>query len=295
MVLVDFVGSQVLNEQNELHALDQLSYFPEADNSLRYTAHRGGSSLFSYNFSISSVSDQHVSLSNSNADGEILSISSETTPMDVVCVRNDDNLTISDRQTQENSNENHPPTPSESDLLVQLSAQLQEKVEQSDMLRLLALKGYYQHRLRGAGKMEASLKVAEHIYNRHDYTARLVRRWAKWFELTGILPPASLRGKHTMHRSAVCDEDVKRKCIQFFRNSPQNKRTVQAQQSFYENTLYPEISGSFTKSKISERTVAAYLHSWGFSIGRHSKDVYFDGHERNDVVEYRKGHRRGRA
>ncbi|KAK9241801.1 hypothetical protein V1506DRAFT_574248 [Lipomyces tetrasporus] len=28
---------------NRLHALDQLSYFPEADNSLRYTAHRGGS------------------------------------------------------------------------------------------------------------------------------------------------------------------------------------------------------------------------------------------------------------
>ncbi|KAK9238152.1 hypothetical protein V1525DRAFT_387723, partial [Lipomyces kononenkoae] len=220
---------------NKLNALDQLFYFPEADKSLRYTVRRGGSirtqqrwkariktnipmkSLFSYNFSSSSVSDQHVSLSNSNGDGEILSISSETTPMDVVCVRNDDNLTISDRQTQE---KNHPPTSAESDLLVQLSTQLQEKVEQSDMLRLLALKGYYQYRLQGTGKMEASLKVAEHIYNKHDYMARLVRRWAKWFELTGKLPTASLRGKHAKNRSALCDEDVKRKCIQFFRNTP---------------------------------------------------------------------------
>ncbi|KAK9388245.1 hypothetical protein V1515DRAFT_585588 [Lipomyces mesembrius] len=155
--------------------------------------------------------------------------------MDVVCVvQNDDNLTISDRQMQENVIETHSPTPSAADLLVQLSA-LQEKVEQSEMLRLLALKGYYQHRLRGTGKMEASLKVAEHIYNKQDYTARLGRRWAKWFELTGKLPTAGHRGKHAKQRSALCDEDVKRKCIQSFRDTPQNKRTVHALQSFYEN------------------------------------------------------------
>jgi hypothetical protein len=69
---------------------------------------------------------------------------------------------------------------------------------------------------------------------------------------------------------------------------PQNKRTVHTLQSFYENTLYPEISCSFTKSKISKPTIAAHLHRWGFSIGRHSRDVYFDGHERHDVVQYRK-------
>ncbi|KAK9491044.1 hypothetical protein V1508DRAFT_423157 [Lipomyces doorenjongii] len=90
------------------------------------------------------------------------------------------------------------------------------------MLRLLALKAYYQYRLRGTGKMEASLKVAEHIYDKQDYTARLVRRWANSFEHTGKLPTAGHRGKHAKQRSALCDEDVKRKCMQFLRTREQS-------------------------------------------------------------------------
>ncbi|KAK9327618.1 hypothetical protein V1520DRAFT_328992 [Lipomyces starkeyi] len=159
-------------------------------------------SLFSYNFSSSGCLITNFRPCNLNAHGEQYAILSEITPIDVVSVQN-------------NVIENDSPTPSASDLLDQLRAQLQEKVEQSEVLQLLALKG--------TGKMEASHKVAERIYSKRDYLARLVRTWAKWFEVTGKLPPAGQRGKHAKQRSALCDEDVKRKCIQFFRNTPQNK------------------------------------------------------------------------
>ncbi|KAK9337632.1 hypothetical protein V1521DRAFT_368343 [Lipomyces starkeyi] len=74
--------------------------------------------------------------------------------------------------------------------------------------------------------------------------------------------------------------DVKLKCIEYFRSIPINQRTATAMKSFYENTIYPEISGDCAK-------VTIYLATRGFSLGRHSEDIYFDVHEREDVVHYR--------
>ena len=38
---------------------------------------------------------------------------------------------------------------------------------------------------------------------------------------------------------------------------------------------------------ISETTCREYMKVWGYSFGAHTKDVYMDGHEREDVVLYR--------
>ena len=38
---------------------------------------------------------------------------------------------------------------------------------------------------------------------------------------------------------------------------------------------------------ISEETARLWLHSLGFGCTHHQKGVYFDGHERQDVVQYR--------
>ncbi|ODQ69436.1 hypothetical protein LIPSTDRAFT_187160 [Lipomyces starkeyi NRRL Y-11557] len=71
------------------------------------------------------------------------------------------------------------------------------------------------------------------------------------------------------------------------RNTPTNQRTAVALKAFYENTVYPEFSGRIERMNISLTTVTDYLRKCGFSLGRHTKDVYFDGHERHDVVQYR--------
>ncbi len=41
------------------------------------------------------------------------------------------------------------------------------------------------------------------------------------------------------------------------------------------------------KRKISKETVRKWLHILGFTQVNHQKGVYFDGHERDDVVAYR--------
>jgi len=41
-------------------------------------------------------------------------------------------------------------------------------------------------------------------------------------------------------------------------------------------------------SFISRETARQWLHKMGFYFKTYSKDVYYDGHEREDVIEYRK-------
>ncbi|KAK9234586.1 hypothetical protein V1525DRAFT_437931 [Lipomyces kononenkoae] len=151
-------------------------------------------SLFTYNFSSSGcnpvplVFDKRCSC-NFNANREQIPISK------IVCVRNDDSLTTADSQVESNVTEN--------DFSHFIFIGLVGSPKSST--------GYYQHRLQGTGKMDASVKVAEHVYRKETCS-----KVGKVFESTGTLPSAGHRGKHVKQRPALCDEDVKRKCIQFF-------------------------------------------------------------------------------
>ena len=54
------------------------------------------------------------------------------------------------------------------------------------------------------------------------------------------------------------------------------------------NKKYFQVWGLKEKKTISENTARAWLKhfGWEFRVGR--KDVYYDGHERPDVIKYRK-------
>ncbi|KAK9342492.1 hypothetical protein V1522DRAFT_358256, partial [Lipomyces starkeyi] len=156
------------------------------------------------------------------------------------------------------------------------------------MNQLRVLLFYYEDLLKGKKKMEASLSIARlALRNRGPYMASVIRAWGKLFERTGSLPSPDRRGQHKKLRTALDDEDIKRKCIEYFRSTPINERTATVLKAFYENTVYPEFNGKIERMNISLTTVTGYLRKWGFSLGRHTKDVYFDGHERDDVVQYR--------
>ena len=45
--------------------------------------------------------------------------------------------------------------------------------------------------------------------------------------------------------------------------------------------------GIETKKTISVETARIWLHNLGWDYKDHSKNIYFDGHERDDVVTYR--------
>ena len=52
-----------------------------------------------------------------------------------------------------------------------------------------------------------------------------------------------------------------------------------------EKEVIPKMN--MAKKTISFSTCRVYLKAWGFSFSEHKKNVYMDGHEREDVVAYR--------
>ncbi|KAK9482897.1 hypothetical protein V1527DRAFT_474827 [Lipomyces starkeyi] len=143
------------------------------------------------------------------------------------------------------------------ELVAKVESRMKGNTSKTEMNQLRILFFYYQDLLKGKKKMEASLNIARlALGNRGPYMASVIRAWGKLFEQTGSLPSPDRRGQHKKLRTALDDEDIKR-------------------------------NGRIEKMNISLTTVTGYLRTWGFSLGRHTKDVYFDGHERDDVVQYR--------
>jgi predicted GTPase len=52
--------------------------------------------------------------------------------------------------------------------------------------------------------------------------------------------------------------------------------------------IIPAIGLSLGKSSISEQCARRWLHKLGYNMAEVKKGVYVDGHERPDVVQYRK-------
>ncbi|KAK9241586.1 hypothetical protein V1506DRAFT_550303 [Lipomyces tetrasporus] len=157
-----------------------------------------------------------------------------------------------------------------------------------DVLQLMVLKRYFNDRLGGKGKMKVSIDTAYYSFDRGSYMVRVIRGWASLYEYTESLPPLSKRGKHTKCTSALDDEEVREQCLSYFRSLPPNARSATKLKAYYEQVVYPEVSGSMNKATISLTTITRYLQLCGFSLKGHTKDIYYDGHERTDVIDYRK-------
>jgi hypothetical protein len=57
-------------------------------------------------------------------------------------------------------------------------------------------------------------------------------------------------------------------------------------QKYIQNELIPEMFG--VSDTVSTETVQ-YLIEWGYKYKKNTKDIYFDGHENQENVKYRKG------
>jgi hypothetical protein len=132
-------------------------------------------------------------------------------------------------------------------------------------------------------KLSASDLLARSV-NRGPWHARVIRSWAKQWSKRGEII-TSRRGRHPKIKSLLLDEDFKLRVTQYLRA---NKFTVTIQQfiKFIEDEAIPSL-GIETRKTIGERTAQKWLHHLGWDYKDHSKDIYFDGHEREDVVAYR--------
>eukprot|EP00122_Pirum_gemmata_P016386 Pgem_evm2s15317 len=94
------------------------------------------------------------------------------------------------------------------------------------------------------------------------------------------LPP-SQRGKHRKTLSLLMDEDVEQACSQFLKTCEQKERNPKGLKKFVLENFGDR------KQTISDRTIRNWMYKLNYKYGFFKKDVYVDGHEREDVVAYR--------
>ncbi|PKY51387.1 hypothetical protein RhiirA4_424476 [Rhizophagus irregularis] len=132
---------------------------------------------------------------------------------------------------------------------------------------------------------QASLHSAKVVYNKGSYKAKQIRIWAKsWLE-HGILPK-SLQERHQKIKSIIDDEDAIEQSLLFIREKG-GKTTPKEYQTFVKEKLFSHLGIEESKKSISIKTSCVWLKKLGLAPQPRKKGIYFDGHEREDVVEYR--------
>ncbi|PKY31131.1 hypothetical protein RhiirB3_448578 [Rhizophagus irregularis] len=125
----------------------------------------------------------------------------------------------------------------------------------------------------------AAFNAAKKVYDKGLYRARIINKWAKsWIE-NGVLP-VSLQGCHQKIKSFIDDEDVIEKSLEFIRES-EGKITPKLYRTFVNNTLFSQMK---ITASISEKTSRVWLRKLGFVPQSRKKGIYFNGHERPDLM-----------
>ena len=116
--------------------------------------------------------------------------------------------------------------------------------------------------------------------------ARNLRKWIKTYLRSKKLP---LHRYGTYHSSILDDEDFRRD-IQLHLTEITKKGYIRAQ-DIVDYVATPEVQGKLgMKARgIHVRTARRWLHKLSWRYRQKKKGMYIDGHEREDVVEYRTG------
>jgi hypothetical protein len=137
----------------------------------------------------------------------------------------------------------------------------------------------------GSGKMKASLNIAQSFFlDGGIWKARQIRYWANYWLLHNTLP-ISHQGKHQKTIRLIDDEDVAEKCHAWIHT--QNFKVTPAKfKDFIEQNLLVKL-GIDKKKTINIATATRWLHILGYTKQKQKQGLYFDGHERIDVTQYR--------
>jgi len=133
------------------------------------------------------------------------------------------------------------------------------------------------------GKIQASERAAEEVYDKGSYQARIIRKWAKfWLENRTLYK--SMQGCHQKTKSFIDDEDIINKSLIFIRQN-NGKITPKDYQNYVNLILFSDMG--IVNKKITVKTSRVWLKKIGLVPQPRKKGIYFDGHERKDVLEYR--------
>ena len=143
----------------------------------------------------------------------------------------------------------------------------------------------------GLGIIEAASRASD-VTGVSAYT---IRKWASHYYMSVDVAPESIdhdmmadllsseRGRGSkLAGSLLTDEEFRLAAREYVRQNS----CVRGEPNMTSEAFYDWISSTYGVT-ICRGTARIWLHNLGFSQKNHHKGVYFDGHERSDVVEYR--------
>jgi hypothetical protein len=140
----------------------------------------------------------------------------------------------------------------------------------------------------GMRKVESAKIAAAGLPKGSGYCSSIkcILNWTKVFLETEMLP-VSEQGKHRKRASLLNDEDVSSRIREWLLLTSKVYRTPDKLCRWINESLLVEITG-YVGHNVSERTVRRWMNTVGYKYGIWKKGIFIDGHERADVVEYRK-------
>ncbi len=132
-------------------------------------------------------------------------------------------------------------------------------------------------------------EVAGEMIGKSD---RTVREWRAYFNNNGAIPE-SKQGKYEQSGVLWTSEDLNKKASRYIRENATVKgrpnMTVGMFCQWVNDDLFPnETLGPGFPRKVAVETTRKWMHELGFEVVTKKKGTFVDGHEREDVVEYRK-------
>ncbi|EIM80914.1 uncharacterized protein STEHIDRAFT_67794 [Stereum hirsutum FP-91666 SS1] len=133
------------------------------------------------------------------------------------------------------------------------------------------------------GRVKASARVAQNL-GRGPAFARKLSKQARFFEKNGAIEP-SRQGKKETKGGMMEDERVEMGVQRMLRTVETGKITPKLLLRHVNDHLLPSLN--LKKKSISLSTARSWLICLGYRRKKHSKGIYYDGHERKDVRKRR--------
>lgn len=144
-------------------------------------------------------------------------------------------------------------------------------------------------------RIQASVAVAQ-MYGKGFWVARQLRRWETQWMTKGTIE-AGRQGKYERLASWLLDEELVSRTRQFC-SEQKDKLTSRSLARFVgeylksrtiENALQRQLDTvGYARDSITDRSARRWLNRLGFEWKDVRKNIYIDGHDRPEVLEYRK-------
>ena len=161
------------------------------------------------------------------------------------------------------------------------------KVLAYNFVRYSSINCYFIRRLEGMNKGQASRSAAKQFWHDNNvaYRAMTIIKWSNEFLQERKLSD-HCQGVHSKRKSFLNDSDVKMMILEEMRKTKPAERSLVVIKKFIDDVVVPSFLGVANRS-VAETTISKYLYEWGYAYRKNKKMIYFDGHEREDVVAYR--------